>query len=213
LRKWLEVLPKRGKDVELVRGAEGGVDKIVSKACCKKPCSKVTAVASKAANLASKAANLTKDAVNLAREAVNLARDASIPAKEVAIPAREVANLAREEPTHPSIHAVAKNIMAKKCEMTLVQKKPYIIICECVLCECVTLVALSLSLFSRVCYGVWCGNWARHVLAPLEPNVFLPLSGTSAMPAAAARVDLMCFFAPFLPSLLCLAFQVSMPLR
>jgi hypothetical protein len=54
----------------------------------------------------------------LAREAVDLARDASIPE-------REVANLAREEPSPPtSIHIPTKNIMSKKCEMTLVQKKP-----------------------------------------------------------------------------------------
>jgi hypothetical protein len=67
----------------------------------------------------------------LAGEAVDLARDASITA-------REVANLAREEPAPPpSIHVVAKNIMAKKCEMILVQKKLDIIICKCVLCECV----------------------------------------------------------------------------
>jgi hypothetical protein len=96
---------QRGKDVELVRGAEGGV----GKACCKKPCSKVTAVVSKAADLASEAADRARDAVNLARVAVNLARDASITA-------REVANLAREEPSR-EVHE--EEVRDKVCDILI----------------------------------------------------------------------------------------------
>jgi hypothetical protein len=73
----MTVVPLRGRDVEFIGGTEGGGDKTIRKACCKKSCSKISTQMSEAAYLA-------RDPVNAAREAAELAREVSILARDVA---------------------------------------------------------------------------------------------------------------------------------